>query len=290
MNGVAINMISVSNTRSAPAGTANIPTAPASALPAASPPQPDALECLYAVLAKDRETGVREAGERLKFGQKVRRDAIQRQKEAVEKAMRAQKKGGFWKKLAKTCTHVARAATVVASVAVAVGSAGAATPVAILAIAGASISAASFAQGELHVLQKLGVDDSWADKIGTGLSVASVVCMIGTLGVGALASDAVEEGSKTVDVVSRAATGVGGASEAVGGVATIETGKFEAEAQEATSDAVQAKLDNKAVDRQILAVLDALEESERSDARAEGVVRATMETKATTLVSASGRA
>ena len=97
----------------------------------------------------------------------------EKQKAALMEAMKAKEHSSFWGKLGKICGTLGKIAAVVASVAVAVGTGGAGAPL-VLAVAGACLSAAALAQGEFHILQKLGVSDKVAGYIEIGMAVASV--------------------------------------------------------------------------------------------------------------------
>src|SRR5690349_16520186 len=116
------------------------------------PEMSDPMAAMYAVMLKQRQQTRQGSITQLRGAQHTRRRMIQIRKEKIAAAMKAARKGRFWKKLAKTCFKLAKYAAVAGSIALAVGTAGAATPVAILAISGAAMSTAAFAQSETNYL------------------------------------------------------------------------------------------------------------------------------------------
>ena len=120
-------------------------------------------------------------------------------------------------RLGSVCGEVAKAASVVASIAAAVGTCGAATPLAAVAIGGAVLSTAGFLDGETHVLQKLGVDAGTADLVDMGMSLAGVA---GSAGAGLLAGG--DAASTTTEVVERTAAATTGVAEVGKGASEIE--------------------------------------------------------------------
>lgn len=107
----------------------------------------------------------------------ARREAWERQLEAMKKQDEAEEDGGFWSDVANTLGTVAKVAGCIAAVALAVGTAGAGAPIACLAIAGALASCTSLAQSELGVLD--GVCGEDADAVGQWLGIGGAVLSAG---------------------------------------------------------------------------------------------------------------
>lgn len=135
----------------------------------------DPMAGLYALFSKSRQQNLSSRVKDINNARRLKRQEWARAKAALMKALRARKKGGFFKKLAKSCLKLARYAAVAAAVALAVGTGGAGL-VGALAIAGAAMSCTAMAQSETNILQRLGISDTWANRIEVGLTVGSAAC------------------------------------------------------------------------------------------------------------------
>jgi hypothetical protein len=148
----------------------------------------------------------------------------------LQKAANERKDGGFWADLGGTLGKVASAAAVVGSVALAVASCGAATPIAVLAITGASLSVLGTAQNEFGLLQKIGVSNELSGNIGMGLMIGGGVCSAGAgvlsiCGVGTSAAGTAAQGASTASsTTTQVAHHLGQGATIVGGVAGIGAG------------------------------------------------------------------
>ncbi len=155
--------------------------------------------------------------------------------------------------LGSVCSEVAKVAGVVASIAAVIATAGAATPLAALAIGGAILSSASFADGEFHVLHKLGVDDRTAAWIDTGMAIGSAVLSVGA-GVGAGGRAA----SNTIGSFSRLGAGAAGVAVVGKGACEIQAGEALATADRAAADRTAAHVQLDHTHRIIQLVIDAV--------------------------------
>jgi hypothetical protein len=219
-----------------------------SLLPSPSDMPTDPLLVLYYCDAKEQQFGIREGQQRLQALQTERRQALQQELDAIEKLVEAAHHKSFWDDLGSICSEIAKVAAVVVSVAAAVASCGAASPLAAVAVAGAVLSAAGFADNELHVLQRLGVSSELAGIVDTGLSVGGAVCSLGTAGLP----------STAIGRVSAVVEGVG----AIGsGAAAIGSANALADADRAAADQVASEGNQSALRRLIVHLLEELKGS-----------------------------
>jgi len=210
-----------------------------------------------------------------------------KQKAALMQAMKAKEHSSFWGKLGKICGNVGKIAAVVASVAVAVGTGGAGAPL-VLAVAGVCLSTAALAQGEFHILQKLGVSDKLAGYIEIGTAVASVACSFGAAAFkGTEAVSAFQKimstGGKVVAIGGAVATGAAG-------VAVIEKGMADGAAEDWNANAERAKLDESHFEQLLIWVLDELANNEKEHRKTVNGFKDAIETRNATLAIASGAA
>lgn len=248
-------------------------------------PTPGALDpmmLLYLYESKNRASGFREATKDIKRAQACRKAEIKKQIDAIRKAAEEKKKGGFWKKVRNKCSTIGKYAAVASAVALAVGTGGAGTPGA-LALAGAALSAGSMAQSEWGVLQKIGVNDTWAARCEMTMAVAGAVCM----GFGAPGgADQFDEAIRTADKIS---TAVGGVATLTAGAATIAEGKYESKAREYEADAAEAAVEAESFKRLLNQIIDDLETSDQAEERVLGHIRQAITTQGTGMQSVAMR-
>jgi hypothetical protein len=281
--------------------------------------QMDTMALLYLMQTKMREQGMKDGKQAVEINHAAVQDALRKEHEALQKAVDEGKKGGFWDDFGKTMLTVAKVAAVVGSIALAIGTCGAGTAVAVLAIAGAVMSTAGFVQGEFHVLEKLGVDADTAKWIGLGLSIGGAACSVGAglASTAAAAGDAADaganagqatqttasaadagqagssaaSGSNAFTTGSRVAGVASGAATIAGGAAKIEAGDAHADEQQSMAEALKEQTKAQWLQRQLLALVDAMKDSDQSDGRVLDGIRGAMATHGDTLVtSASMRA
>lgn len=215
----------------------------------------DPLSFLYLVESKDRQLGIQTGQKKAEGLAKQRHDALEQEKKAIQDAIEAKKHKSFWDDVASVCTQVAKIAAVAASVAAAVETGGAT-----LAVAGAVLSSAGFLDSETHVLQKLGVDDTTAAWIDTGLSVAGGAAT----GIGGAGS-----------IAERGALVASGAAEIGKGAATIESGMAQHDADVAVADEMKSKAKWNQLQRMLLVLLGDMKDSDDQSNRVLGHIRAT---------------
>lgn len=242
--------------------------------------QLDTMALLYLMQTKLREQGMKDAKTSVEVKHADIKEALRKEHEALQKAVEQAKKGGFWDSVESAMITVAKVAAVAASVALAVGTGGVGV-VGALAIAGAVMSSAGFTQGEFHVLEKLGVDSDTASWIGTGLLIGGAAS---SLGAGLLSA-----GSAGTTGV-RVASVVGGTAAVAGGVAKIEAGDAHANELHSMADALHEQMKAQWLQQRLLSMIDALKDSDESDARVLDGIRGAMMTKGDTLVASSMRA
>ena len=223
----------------------------------------EGLSLLYMFESKDRAGDLERGKSDLASNTRSRADARKDLDKAIQAANDAAKDRGFWDDLGASLGKIAKVAAVVASVAAAVATAGAATPVAALAIVGACMSVAGFAQGELHVLEKLGVDPETAGWIGTGLSLGGAA----TSGGAAFCAAGTEGGSAVAEGVSRGATVVAGASTVAAGASKIESSHFKKEQDDSLADAALHEFAIHKQQQRMNFLLDNLRDSDQESGR-----------------------
>lgn len=244
-----------------------------------SGPPLDAMSTLYLLEAKDQALEIARGSGDVKADEKTRKKASEEMHEALRREAEAAQHHGFWSDLGDDLATIGKVAAVVGSVAVAVASAGAGTGIAALAIAGATMSTAAFAEGEAHVLEKLGVDAKTSAWIEAGLSIGGAVT---TGGAGTLAS-AAEGAARTT---AQVAQDVSATSRAAGGAATIEAGHYQAEAERRAADAETAKNSADDAGRAITTTLGRLRDGQDAEQRCLADIRGTMEIEAATMAAA----
>jgi hypothetical protein len=271
-------------TTSATTGAARANASPTEASPVEAPslltdPLPDALagtdplSMLYLFESKDQALGLQQGTTGIAALQSERHQAIAQEQQAIQNAVDAQKNQSFWDSLASICSEVAKVAAVVASVAAAIATAGAAsglTVAVVVAIAGAGLSSAAFADGELHVLHALGVDDQTVRWVDFGMSIGGAVCSVGA---GLLAGGTAASGA--VGTIDRASAVVAGVSEVGTGASRIGVGQARADGDRAAADQVAAQARSEHAARRMQFVFNDTETTNLQSARIMGSIAST---------------
>jgi hypothetical protein len=242
----------------------------------------DPLSMLYLFESKDQQLGVDSGTKQITALQNERHQAVAQEQKAIQQAIDAQKNHSFWDDLGSVCAEVAKVAVVVASVAAAVATLGAATPIAAVAIAGAVLSTASFADGECHLLQSLGVDAGTAGWIDTGMAVGG-----GLLSCGAGIAAGGQAASSTLSTVSRAGSVVAGVGAIGSASAGIEAGRAQARSDQAAADQVVAQAQSDHALRRMQMVIDDTQSSDQQAQRMMGTIANTMTIRDQTALSAA---
>jgi hypothetical protein len=212
-------------------GPSLLPDPAAGALAGADP-----LSMLYLFESTDERLGAEAGASQIQALQGERHQALQQEQQAIQQAIDAQKNHSFWDDLGSICSEVGKVAAVIASVAAAVATLGAATPIAALAIAGAVLSTASFADGELHVLRSLGVDEKTAGLVDMTMSLsgAALSCGSGLWAGGRVASS-------TLSILSRTSVAVAGIGQVGRAASGIAAGQAQAQGDQAAADQIAAQ-------------------------------------------------
>ena len=247
----------------------------------------EALSGLLVLEAMSRGVGLETAIKNVNLVRQQKKAEWEKQKAALMQAMKAKEKSSFWGKLGKICGTIGKIAAVVASVAVAVGTGGAGAPL-VLAVAGACLSAASLAQGEFQILQKLGVSDKVAGYIEIGMAVASVACSFGASAL--QGAEAVTTFQKIMSTSGKVVAISGAVASGAAGVAAIQKGQADGDAQDWYAEAERAKLNESHFEQLLIWVLDELENNEKEYRRTVNGVKDAIETRDATLAIASGAA
>lgn len=243
-----------------------------------SEPLPDALgsadplSMLYLFESSDQQLGADEGTKKVAALQSERHQAIEQEQRAIQQAVDASKQHGFWDTLGSICGEVAKVAAVVASIAAAVGTLGAATPIAAVAIAGAVLSSASFADSELHVLHALGVDDQTTGWVDLGMSLGGAALSVGA---GVAAAGRVASGLPSF--IGRTGAVVAGAGEVGKGACGIAAGQAQADADRAEADRVAALAQE---DQGAARTRSAIVEAQTSDQQSQQIMETIANTKA----------
>ncbi len=219
----------------------------------------DPLMALLILESKSRELQKECDVKDVKYNIKQKKVAFEKFKKALEKARKKKKKGGFWKGVSKFCHKLGKLGSVVAATAVVVGTGGVGA-VGVLAIAGMVMSSASVLQDETQFMQKMGMSDSFAATLNLGLTIGGAICSGGAAGA-ANAGAAVETVQKGVSLTSSAST-------MAGGVADIQSGKYEAAALKHEADAKKENLQEQHLMRVFEELLDEIENHAQQEQRA----------------------
>jgi hypothetical protein len=260
----------------------------------AAVPELDALGEMYALMAHNRRLGVRQAANDIE-GNKVKQEAVRYQaRKALAAALEEQKDAGMFGELGGKLGTVGKVAAVVGAVALVVGTGGAAAPVVVLAIAGATLSTAAVVQSETRFLQKCGVDDKTAFWLELGFAGGGAICSGGAgalaaCGTAANAAQTATSLQKGAQMVGAGAALVGGAAGTASAYAGLRAGLCNADAEEHLADAAKERAAEERLERMVKHLLAALTDSEKSDERALGHLRGAIEAKSSALVLASAR-
>jgi hypothetical protein len=260
VNTAATSAASVASSSSASGAAAGTPPPETSLMPEPAPAigsPSDALSLLYLFEDRDQDLGVQEGTSKVSSLQTQRNQEFQKEQQAIAKEDEAAKHHSFWDNLGSFFSDLAKVAGVVASIAAAVCSFGAATPIAVVAVAGAILSSASLADGEFHILQKLGVDPSIAGGIDLGMSLVGAAC---SMGAGAAAAG--QSASEVASTVSRAGSLAAGAATVVQGASDVEAGEAQSDQEQAEADQVVAQAQSDHDLRFMQIVIDELQSSD----------------------------
>ncbi len=244
--------------------------APVLPLPAAGSLPDDPLSLLYLFESRDRQLGVEDGSKKLIALQGERHAELRKEQDAIRQAIEAEQQHGFWDGLGDVFGEIAKVAAVVASVAAAVATAGAAAPLAAIAIGGAVLSSAALVDGELHVLQKLGVDAKTAGIVDIGMSIGGAVSSVGA-GIAAGARSA----SAATTALERGGAVVAGLGQVGKGVSTIEAGGAQARDDQAVADQIASRGRSEHLQRMILLLLDSTRGSDEQSGAIEKTIVST---------------
>ncbi len=190
----------------------------------------------------------------------------------------------FWSDIESGATVIAEVAAVVGAAAVSVVTLGAGSPLLAVVVIGVAMSAASMADSQFHVLEKLGVDADVAAYVDLGLAVGGAVLTFG----GGLSSGA-SAGSQLVSRLGATAVAAGAGAKIAQGGAHIRNGEFKADAKDAEADAKAARFEIKRAQRIEQMLIQGLAESAKSGQRALETLQGAMSTQAQTVAIATMR-
>jgi hypothetical protein len=260
---VSLATTSAASVASSSSSSRAVAVSPPSETPLMPEPAPaigspgDALSLLYLFEDRDQDLGVEEGTSKIASLQAQRNQEFQKETQAIAKEDEAAKHRSFWDNLGSLFSDIAKVAGVVASIAAAVCSFGAATPIAVVAVAGAILSSASLADGEFHILQKLGVDPSIAGDIDLGMSLAGAAC---SMGAGMAAAG--QSVSDAASAVSRVGSAASGAATVVQGASDVEAGEAQSDEERADADQVVAQAQSDHDLRLMQIVIDELQSAD----------------------------
>jgi hypothetical protein len=235
------------------------------------------LSLLFFLESRDQNAAADQGAKRVEGLQTERHQALQKELSAIAQEDAAAHDHDFWSDLGSILSDVAKVAGVVASLAAVVCTAGAATPIAALAIGGAILSTASLADGEFHVLAKLGLDSNTAGWIDVGLSLGGGVAsggagLLNAASTTASATSAIDQTARTCNAVATVATG---AADAGQGVATIEQGQAQAQADRDMADQIAATAQSAHAMRLLEALIRDVKAAQDGSERVLSTIRAT---------------
>jgi hypothetical protein len=259
-----------------PPGAAAVGDAPLLPSPSTATVPDDPMSWLYLVLSKDQSQTLDEGTTQVAAMKTERQEDLKKLLDAIQQAVQASQDHSFWDSLGDAFGAIAKVAAVVASIAAAVATAGAAAPLAAIAIGGAVLSSASFVDGELHVLQKLGIDPGTAGILDTSMSIGGA---IGSVGAG-LVSGA----GGVASVLSRGSTVVGGLADMAKGGTTIEAGAAQARGDDALADQIRSRNHLDHLQRMIVLLIDATKRSDQQSTEGKQVLAATKTTQNDTML------
>jgi hypothetical protein len=252
-------------------------------------PPPGALSDPLSMVAyfqsNDQQLGLDEGTKRIQGLQKETQQAFQKEQQAIADLVQAEQHKSFWDSLGGVFSEIAKVAGVVASIAAAVATCGAGSPLAAVAVAGAVMSTAGFADGELHVLQALGVSADVAGMIDVGLSIGGAATSVGA----GLASGAATA-SSTASIVGRVAAGTAGVGMVGQGAGAIGSGLAVRDADKADADDFAAEARQSGLRRLVTQVLQQVQDANQQSSQILDTVMSTKRIEQqTSLVAAAGQ-
>ena len=146
----------------------------------------------------------------------------------------------FWSDVESGATAIAEVAAVVGAAAVTGVTFGAGSPLLAVVIIGVAMSAASMADSQLHVLEKLGASADTAAYVDLGLALGGAAMTCGA-GLASSGTATVASSSQLIARIGTTATVAGAYAQMAGGGAHIQNGMFQAEAKDAEADAKAAR-------------------------------------------------
>jgi hypothetical protein len=194
----------------------------------------------------------------------------------------------FWSDVESGATVVAEVAAIVGATAVSIVTFGAGTPLLAVVVIGVAMSAASMADSQFHVLEKLGVNADIAAYVDLGLAVAGAVLTFGA-GLSASGGAAVSAGSQLISRLGTTAVMAGAYAKITQGGAHIQNGEFKAEAKDAEADGKAARFEIKRTQRIEQMLIQGLADNAKSSQRALETLQGAMTTKAQTVAIATMR-
>lgn len=233
----------------------------------------DAMTGLYEVQAKLRQFDLVSGKDQVVEQQARAKKATDDLQDAIKKQQDADQHHSFWDNLEHAALDVAKVALTVGSLAAAVVTAGAGTPLVV-----ASALALSVGSTVVSETKCFGGASQW---IALGMGVAGA----GVGAFGALSCTALSSGAlKVVGDVGAGASAVGAGATAAAGGAHIKSGEYAAEAQDAAADAENAKTttdrENEAADFTIDQVTDQEKAHRQTLQTIQGVIQTNDQTSA----------
>ena len=223
----------------------------------------DALSLLFAVQCNQSNGQSIDAQDSTQDKAKQIQDCIKAAREAAERAREAAEDKGFWDDVCSVLEDIASVATVIAGAASVVATGGT-SALAIIALAGALLSANA---DEIAEVTGAGGDFASALKyVGAAASIGSGVGVAAGLGSSlGTVSEGVARAAKTIQTVSM---GVGAGATVGRGYASIRSGRAEGTRMDAEADGIAQRAQQRAAQREVGALVEGLKETNKSFRRA----------------------
>ncbi|MFO0674126.1 MAG: hypothetical protein U0235_31680 [Polyangiaceae bacterium] len=195
----------------------------------------------------------------------------------------------FWADLEKIATRVAQIAAIVGSAAATVATLGATGPLVVAVCIGVALSAASVAQDELHVLEKLGMSETAAQWTSFGAGLAGSITLGGVAATTSLAGGQIANLAKAARVVTVTSNVLGGGAKVTEAAAHVMVQDNAADAQDAMADRQKEANLRARLERSIVALVEEAKERSERVTRATDSLTGAMATHDQTMVLATTR-
>lgn len=241
----------------------------------------DAMSQLYVLMSDSAQLSAKGSEEEIQAAAEKNEQLMKKFLDELKKALKAEKKGGFWGKLASGLSLGGSVFGTIAAVGLVVASGGAGAIA--LASVGAAMSLLAATEGRTGLLQKtFDLSDKQVAGLTAGLAIGGALLSFG----GGMLTSAGSAGSLATDISTFAAVGAGVTSLGAGG-AQITSAVYTKEAADHTINSTEIQAKQEKAQRLILSLIADLEETYESERANVGRFTDSIQTQGDTMLTAA---